>query len=267
MRQRYSALLPAVSTVWLCVLTTVAGAQTLENTAWNAVEVAGASAMSKGIAEGRELHLVFSPNGRLSGADGCNRLTGSYTLKGETITVGPLAATQMACVTATDELAKKFRSAVAGTRRWNILNGRLQLYGATGKALVVFERRREAASALQGTTWQLVEFLGGDDRRLRPDDPASYTIEFAANGVLAARVDCNRGRGSWKLTPPGQLDLAPLVLTRAKCPDGSLHDQIVRQWTSVRSFVIRNGHLFLSLMADGGTYEFAPAPAVPAPSR
>ena len=267
MRQRYRALLPAVSTVWLCVLTTVASAQTLENTAWNAVEVAGASATSKAIAAGRELHLVFSPNRRLAGADGCNRLTGSYTLKGEAITFGPFAATQMACVTATDELARKFRSALAGTSRWSILNGRLQFFGATGKPLVVFERRREAASALQGTTWQLVEFLGGDDRRLKPNDPTKYTIEFAANGVLAAQIDCNRGRGSWKLTPPSQLDLAPMVLTRAKCPDGSLHDQIVRQWTSVRSFVIRNGHLFLSLMADAGTYEFAPVPAVSTPSR
>jgi para-nitrobenzyl esterase len=26
----------------------------------------------------------------------------------------------------------------------------------------------------------------------------------------------------------------------------------------VRSYVIRNGHLFLSLMADGGIYEFEP---------
>jgi len=37
-----------------------------------------------------------------------------------------------------------------------------------------------------------------------------------------------------------------------------LHDQIVNGWPLVRSFVIRNAHLFLSLMADGGTYVFAP---------
>jgi hypothetical protein len=32
----------------------------------------------------------------------------------------------------------------------------------------------------------------------------------------------------------------------------------VKQWTFIRSFVIRGGHLFLSLMADGGVFEFAP---------
>ena len=40
------------------------------------------------------------------------------------------------------------------------------------------------------------------------------------------------------------------------CPPGSLHDQLVKQLPYVRSYVIREGKLFLSLMADGGTYEF-----------
>jgi para-nitrobenzyl esterase len=39
-------------------------------------------------------------------------------------------------------------------------------------------------------------------------------------------------------------------------PAGSLHDQIVKQWANIRSYVIKNGHLFLALMADGGIYEF-----------
>jgi para-nitrobenzyl esterase len=116
-----------------------------------------------------------------------------------------------------------------------------------------------APASLSGTSWQLVRFEGGDDRVLTPDDPAKYTIEFGSGGALAARIDCNRGRGTWKATPAGQLEFGPLALTRALCPAGSLHDQIVKQWPFIRSFLIRNGHLFLSLMADGGTYEFAPA--------
>jgi hypothetical protein len=44
------------------------------------------------------------------------------------------------------------------------------------------------------------------------------------------------------------------------CPVGSLHDELVRQWPYVRSFLIKDDRLFLSLMADGGTLEFEPAP-------
>jgi len=52
--------------------------------------------------------------------------------------------------------------------------------------------------------------------------------------------------------------LSPLALTRAMCPPGSLHDQIVKHWDFIRSYIIKNDHLFLSLMADGGIYEFEP---------
>ena len=45
-------------------------------------------------------------------------------------------------------------------------------------------------------------------------------------------------------------------MTRAACPPGSLHDRLVRQWPFIRSYVIKDGRLFLSLMADGGVYEF-----------
>jgi para-nitrobenzyl esterase len=42
------------------------------------------------------------------------------------------------------------------------------------------------------------------------------------------------------------------------CAAGSMHDQIVKQLPNIRSFVIKDGHLFLSLMADGGIFEFQP---------
>ena len=32
---------------------------------------------------------------------------------------------------------------------------------------------------LVGPVWRLVEFRGGDDTRLTPDDPAKYTLEFS----------------------------------------------------------------------------------------
>lgn len=115
-----------------------------------------------------------------------------------------------------------------------------------------------ASSKLQGTSWQLVRFQGSDDTTQAPDDKSKYTIEFAAGGSLSVRIDCNRGRGTWKSNGPIQLELGPLALTRAKCPPGSLHDQIVKQWGFIRSYVIKNGHLFLVLMADGGIYMFEP---------
>jgi len=118
----------------------------------------------------------------------------------------------------------------------------------------------ELASAgdLGGTSWQLVRFQGGDGKVLTPDEKTKYTLAFNADGTFAARLDCNRGRGSWASPAARRLEFGPMALTRAMCPPESLHDQIVRQLPFVRSYLIRDGHLFLSLMADGGIYEFEP---------
>ena len=117
---------------------------------------------------------------------------------------------------------------------------------------------QSATPNLSGTSWQLVKFQGSDDKTLTPDDKTKYTIQFNTDGVLSARIDCNRGRGTWKSSGASQLQLGPLALTRAMCPPGSLHDQIVKHWNFIRSYIIRDDHLFLSLMADGGIYEFEP---------
>jgi para-nitrobenzyl esterase len=115
-----------------------------------------------------------------------------------------------------------------------------------------------SAPALAGTAWQLVKVQSSDGRTLTPDDRTKYTIEFGGGGRLDARIDCNRGRGTWTTTGPNQVQLALLALTREACPPGSLQDQIVRDWALVRSYAVKDGHLFLSLMADGGMYEFEP---------
>ncbi len=113
---------------------------------------------------------------------------------------------------------------------------------------------------LAGTSWQLVKFEGGDGTVLTPDDRAKYTIAFETDSTVSVRVDCNRGHGTWRAPPPSGLEFGPLALTRAACPPGSLHDQIVRQWPYVRSYILKEGRLYISLMADGGIYEYEPLP-------
>ena len=242
----------------------------LEGTYWRAIELDGTPAPVE--VTSREAHLVFGAGTRVSGSDGCNRLTGTYDLKGDALTFGQFAVTQMACPD-TGDTDRRFRAVLKGTSRFRIVGQRLELYGATGKPLAIFERRAEKPSpaasppggaALPGTTWQLVRFQGGDGATLTPDDRTKYTLAFNADGRVSARVDCNRGSATWKSAASSQLELGPLALTRAMCPDGSLHDHIVKQWGAIRSYVIRDGHLFLSLMADGGIYEFEPMSKPPA---
>ena len=116
----------------------------------------------------------------------------------------------------------------------------------------------DTPQSLEGTAWQLVRFQGGDDRVLVPDERAKYTVAFGKDGVVNVRFDCNRGRGGWKSAQKNQLEFGPMALTRAMCPPGSLHDQLVKQWPYIRSYTLKDGRLFLALMADGGIYELEP---------
>jgi heat shock protein HslJ/uncharacterized lipoprotein YbaY len=116
----------------------------------------------------------------------------------------------------------------------------------------------ETNSQLAGTSWQLVKFEGGDDTRLTPDDKGKYTIALANDDSVSVRIDCNHGHGIWKSSGPPQLEFGPLALTRAMCPAAPLTDRIPRDWQYVRSYILKDGHLFLSLMADAGIYEFEP---------
>jgi len=59
----------------------------------------------------------------------------------------------------------------------------------------------------------------------------------------------------WIATHPA--GFGPLASTRAQCPADSLDQNLSRQLPHVRSFVLKEGRLFMSLMADGGILEWA----------
>lgn len=109
-----------------------------------------------------------------------------------------------------------------------------------------------------------------DDRQgtLRIADPAAFTLQFEADGRATMRLDCNRGTARWQVTPAadgtsGQLEFGPAAGTRARCRPPQLDERIFRGLAWVRSYLLKDGKLYLSLMADGGIYEWRPrAPAV-----
>ncbi|HKU90124.1 MAG TPA: META domain-containing protein [Steroidobacteraceae bacterium] len=115
-----------------------------------------------------------------------------------------------------------------------------------------------APTNLEGSSWRLVQIAISEGVTRPAIERSRYTIGFGKGGVLNVRFDCNRGRGSWTSSGPGNLEFGPLALTRALCPTGSLHDELVRQWPNVRTYTVKDGRLFLS--TDGSTIEFEPAP-------
>lgn len=119
------------------------------------------------------------------------------------------------------------------------------------------------SGALAGTAWRLVKIMSMDDSTYMPDDPALYTLEFGEDGVAKVKADCNLATGSWTSESAGQLQFGVMAATMAECAPGSLHDRYMGQFEWVRSYVVEDGHLFLSTMADGAIIEFEPSTPAP----
>lgn len=130
--------------------------------------------------------------------------------------------------------------------------------GLLALAMGVGLNLQAAAGELAGTAWHLVNIASMDDTVYVPDNPANYTLVFGQDGSASLQADCNRGTGSWTSEAPGQLRFGPIAATRVQCPPGSLAERYLAQFDWVRSYVLRNGHLFLATMADGSIIEFEP---------
>jgi uncharacterized protein len=124
----------------------------------------------------------------------------------------------------------------------------------------------KSATSLSGTAWELVEIQSMDDAQgaTRIAKPETFAVNFAANGLASFRIDCNRGTSTWKAiasaeSSSGSIEFGPLATTRAMCPPGSLDQRVLRDLPHVRSYLLKDGKLYLSLMADGGIYALRPA--------
>lgn len=122
----------------------------LDGTRWVLVRVGDQRVITPTADPRRVPHLVFDAGaGRVSGSGGCNRLAGPYRRQGDTLTVGPVVGTRMACpdVMATENA---LTGALERVRGWRVVEGRLELLsapGPTGEVVAAFTPAPAAAGA------------------------------------------------------------------------------------------------------------------------
>ena len=122
-----------------------------------------------------------------------------------------------------------------------------------------------ADNPLAGTSWRLLEFQSMDDAQgtTRPDDPSLYTMTLNEDGTVNMRLNCNRANGVWKIDPSadplnGSFVFGPLAMTKALCPPPSMDELVGRQVQHIRGYLLKDGNLYLSLMADSGVFAWEP---------
>lgn len=101
-------------------------------------------ARTEPILDKRRARLVLGRDGRLSGHTSCNAMSGSFTLQGDVLKVGPIATTRMACGPLLLEQEDRILTAleIAATARVRP-DGLLELRDADGRGVLRATRASE----------------------------------------------------------------------------------------------------------------------------
>lgn len=96
----------------------------LVGTEWRLEDLGGA-----GIIDNSQATLAFPEAGRVAGNGSCNRFMGPVTIAGNSIKIGPLAGTRMACVSeAVSNQEMKYLKALEGATRYEWKDPYLLIY-------------------------------------------------------------------------------------------------------------------------------------------
>ena len=170
--------------------------------------------------------------------------------RGARVRLGPvlLAMGAIAACKGKDNLKPAEAAAVTAKDQYAIDSARMELDRATAAA----------PSELAGSYWQLVQLRAPKDSVIKPEKAAVYTVEFGKEGQVLVAGGCNRGGGTYTVTPPKGLRFGPLATTRAMCPPQSISARFLGDFSRMTSYQLVAGHLYISLADDRGVYEFAP---------
>ena len=242
----------------------------LDGTNWTLIELSDGQPVS---AE-PPVMLTFQ-DGRISGSGGCNDYTGPFTLGEDNpfvMTVGPVAATAMACPDSVQSQENAYFSALGTVSQWSYRYGNLAMYsrsddGSLARLLFAPAPAHAGATDLDALTahsWQWVSFSSPLEA-FDVDTPASYTLIFGQDGIVEIVADCNTAIASYGVdgTDAGSLSMSVAPRTTDICPPDSRGDQFLSLLGGAAGYSFEGDRLLIDLMADGGTLAFAPGQAEP----
>jgi heat shock protein HslJ len=102
---------------------------------WNVIGVNNGSGGVESVA-GVSAAFSFLPDGTIEGHGGCNNFSGGYSVDGESIAIGPLMATQMACPDPAGSFESWLLVALDNAATWSVSGDMLTLRDADGATQV-----------------------------------------------------------------------------------------------------------------------------------
>ena len=169
-----------------------AGADTdpLDGSAWVLAAIAGRQV------PGSTTTTLQFEQGHLSGTDGCNRYTGTYSVKGPAFEVSPqLASTRMSCPEQVANEAQAYIAALSASKLYRIEGARLLLLSADGTTLATLAAQ---SLLLEGTSWNAIGINNGRQAVQSVVKDTTVTLSFGAGGDASGSAGCNHYSGRYQ---------------------------------------------------------------------
>jgi len=136
------------------------------------------------------------------------------------VTIGPLAGSMMACAKPAMAIEKAVLARLAGTFRFAVAEGHLELLSGTEAALT-FEA--EPAPALEGVTWKITGFNNGRQAVVSPVSGTTLSMTFNGKSVEGF-AGCNTFRATYTANAD-RIVISPVAVTRMNCDGDGIMQQ------------------------------------------
>lgn len=143
------------------------------------------------------------------GSTGCNRYTAPFTVDGDTLELGAIAATQMACDGPADAVERAYVAALEKVAGWRVEDDELVLVDADGGELLRY------ATATPTGSWQATGLLV-DGALASPIAGTEITATLTDDGSLSGSAGCNTYKATYTSTE-GAIEIGPPAATRKTC--------------------------------------------------
>ena len=184
----------------------------LVGTVWRWVRLASAETVE--VDEPERYTLELAAGGRYAIRADCNRGSGSYSLDGAALRLGPGPMTRAACPPGS--LGDRFAGLLSRVASWQRHGSALRLALEDGSGALEFEARPRVS--LPGTSWQVRAYNNGRQAVVSVAAGTRLDMIFAEDGNVAGSAGCNRYSATFEVDGDS-LRIGPVRATRMACPE------------------------------------------------
>lgn len=199
----------------------------LTDTVWQVVSYNNGKEAVVSVILGTEITAEFTPDGALAGDGGCNSYFGSYEVDGESISIGQMGMTEMACMEPEGVMdqEQQFLAALQTAATYRIQADKLEMRTADGALAVSFVAR--PAATLAGSSWDVISYNNGSEAVVSVIIGTELTAEFVEDGRLSGSAGCNTYNASYE-TDGDSITIGPAASTRMACgePEGIMEQEM-----------------------------------------